>query len=178
MRWVVPPRRRSRCNISAGPASLSFQPVWSSTWARPSWYKLSMTPWVILMDICKKRLKWKRIFLTFVGLESWILPVPWGWMSSPSQWCGPAVLCRDGGPDSWERLEAPAHGWPSPPLLSSINLLAEINCNCFWTDKDQYLKKNKIVHCQLFAQLRVFYLLNPISSSQGVGGMCLEWHIE
>lgn len=41
-----------------------------------------------------------------------------------------------------------------PPQLSSINLLAEINCNCICIDKWQYFRK--LVHCQLFAQLRVF----------------------
>lgn len=110
VKWEVGgPRRRW-----LDPLSLTFQPEWTSTRSRPSWCRLSMTPWAILMDLCKKNPSNKRGF----SWLSWfcragLLSVPWFWMSPPSQWWGPAVLCRDGGSDSWERFvcSAPSASW-------------------------------------------------------------------
>lgn len=87
-------------------------------------------------------------------------PVPQGWQPQPQGRC-----------------VALAHEWPSPPPLSSISLLAEINCKCFHAGKEQYFRK--LVPCQLFAQLLVFISSIPSLAPRSVAdGKCSRWHAE
>lgn len=100
------PRRRSGCNISAGP---TFPPLPTSM----DQYKIKTIlvqaqhdPLGYLDRPLQEKTQIEEDFLDFHSSVELDSSVPWFWMSPPSQWCGPAVLCRDGGPDSWERFVA------------------------------------------------------------------------